>query len=142
MIWALRLELQTFDACWGSVRSGEGLTACGLSGVPHALLLGFGFLVSLTFFLLFSYLLLLHTYLLATNQTTYEVIKGKRLAYLNPYFEGRYSRKYFLPNDSLILWWNEIRGRGPPKPFSKGIFKNVWEQISVPWPREYVTGSS
>jgi hypothetical protein len=141
LIWSMHLQLQTVNACWKSMRLGEGFPACGLSGVPHAFLLGLGLLVCVPEFVLLFYLLSLHTYLLATNQTTYEVIKGPKLAYLTPHFQGRYLRKYYLPNDLLVLWWNEIRGRGPPKPFSQGVFKNVWAQISAPWPRTYATES-
>lgn len=143
IFWALRLELQAVFACWGSMRSGQGFPACGLYGVPHAVLLGAGFFFSLASLPLFFYLLSLHTYLLATNQTTYEVIKGAKLGYLAPHFQGRSAcaTRYHLPGDLHTLWWDEIRGRGPPKPFSRGVWKNVWAQISAAWPRQYVTSS-
>ena len=119
------------------MHAGEDLLDCGLYGAPHAVLLGVGFLFCAASLLPFSYLLSLHTYLLATNQTTYEVVKGAKCGYLAQHFQGRCVSKYHLPEDLHTLWWDEIRGRGPPKPFSQGVWSNVMAQFAA-WPRQYV----
>ena len=138
ILWCLRLQMQAIFACFESMHAMQGLAGCGLSGTPNAFLLGAGSLFTAVSLLPFGYLLLLHTYLLATNQTTCEVVKGAKCAYLAPYFEGTCVSKYHLPEDLHVLWWNEMRGRGPPKPFSQGVWNNVVAQISTAWPRQYV----
>ena len=128
----------TIFACFESMHAMQGLAGCGLSGTPNAFLLGAGSLFTAVSLLPFGYLLLLHTYLLATNRTTCEVVKGAKCAYLAPYFEGTCSTMYHLPEDLHVLLWNEMQGRGPPKPFSQGVWNNVMAQIATAWPRQYV----
>ena len=139
-MWSLCLMLLSLFACWGAT----GSSACLLSGAPDAALVGAGVLTCVATLPFFLYLLSLHSYLLATNQTTYEILKGAKLPYLAPYFQCRNtcSTRYHLPWDIHVLWWDEIRGRGPPKPFSHGVFKNTWAQVYTAWPRQYVIATS
>lgn len=84
-----------------------------------------------------TYLLVLHVYLLLTNQTTYEVTKGPRCSYLAGHFRGSRTRGYALPAGLPRLMWDDLRGRGPPKPFSQGWARNLASALLQRWPRQY-----
>ena len=86
-----------------------------------------------------AYLLVLHVYLLLTNQTTLEVLKGPRLGYMMQHFGGAQQQQkgYRLPVGFARLCWDEMRGRGPPKPFSKGLFGNATALWAESCPRQY-----
>jgi DHHC palmitoyltransferase len=139
------LAMWAFLLLWGKLSNcavkGISITAfesCEVKGNLLVTLLGAAFLIAFACSVFFGYLFALHTYLLCTNQTTYEVVTGWKLAYLAPHYKGRDRGKYWLPREFLVLLWDEIWGRGPPKPFNEGIWKNVMHQIADPWPREFV----
>jgi hypothetical protein len=83
----------------------------------------------------FGYLFLLQLYLLLTNQTTIEVIKGSRLRYMAQFYDECDTKSYDLPHDAGRLFWDEIQGRGPPKPFSRGVLGNIALLWQEKWPR-------
>ena len=87
--------------------------------------------------MLAAYLLTLHAYLLVTNQTTYEVTKGPRCAYLSGHFRGSRTKGYSMPAGLPRLMWDDVRGRGPPKPFSQGWLRNLASVLLQRWPRQY-----
>ena len=98
-------------------------------------------------------LLILHSYLAATNQTTYEVMKGTKILHVSshtspclqsmeqqdganagekvPYLEPFY-RQYRGPKQTSLLGKELVqfivrvcRQQGPPAPFSDGIANNL-----------------
>lgn len=91
----------------------------------------------------FGYLLLLHTYLAASGQTTYEVIRGAGIPALAPYYAelgggaASNSKGYKLPNRLLRLFADEATGRGPVKPYSRGVPGNLYSFMLTSQPRQY-----
>jgi len=97
---------------------------CALSGAATVHLVAGTAIGSASALLL--YLLALHSYLMITGQTTYELVKGPHVPYL---------AAYFRPGQSGVrLPWSLLRllfGKGapPPAPFSQG----PWENLRVFW---------
>jgi DHHC palmitoyltransferase len=96
-------------------------------------------LAGMTSLCFFGYLLILHVYLALTNQTTYEVIRGSRVPYLSQFYSESQQQAYPLPHSLLKLLWDDIRGVGPPKPFSRGIAANMVLFWLNAWPRTHAT---
>lgn len=139
-IWAGHLLLSEVCACLAIGEAGLGtLQGCRLHTLPHwGLVLACLGLVAVTG-VLFGYLAILHSYLLLTGQTMFEILRGSKVSYLAPYYRGRARFQYRLPQEIVYLFWDELTGRGPPRPFSQGMVNNLLLQLCSPWPRPYIT---
>jgi hypothetical protein len=89
-------------------------------------------------FNIFAGLTLLHSYLAATGQTTFELAKGAQVPYLRPYYE-RYTgpRSFEARPKGLAALIREVwRGNPPPNPFSQGVVENlgIFFFASKPYP--------
>lgn len=136
------LLVQSFVALWGVILAWHAVGGCLAPSVLRdsnslcwnqqsirstALLMTAMLLTALVS--VFGSLWLLHTYLVSTAQTTYEVLKGVNVPYLSSYYAaytGPHSRQ--LPYSKI---WPEIVrrlavGDSPPTPFSQGFLRN-WE---------------
>ena len=138
MLWGLSHLWPLVRDCAAAAAAAVQPRCRHLSPLGHAAALA---ALSWTAFVLLplAYLLTLQMYLLLTNQTTIEVTKGPRLRYLTPYYAGAHEGKsaYDLPAQLPKLLWDEVRGRGPPKPFSKGLVRNVWMLVGEACPRAH-----
>ena len=78
-------------------------------------------------FNVFGGLAVLHGYLAATSQTTWELAKGRRVPYLRPYYEQYSGPEGFEagPKGLASLIRQIRRGNPPPNPFSQGILENL-----------------
>lgn len=136
--WAGHLLLSAMLVCGGiTTADARGLQVCHSQVALQwsLLLVQFGIVVGTG--VLFVYLAGLHTYLLLTGQTMYEILRGGKVDYLTPYYSGRARRHYKLPDEVLSLVWDEVMRRGPPRPFSEGMVNNVLLQLTRSWPRPY-----
>lgn len=137
--WAGHLLLTGMLACTGSARGMAAMPQdCHIQAALHwgLALACFGVIAATA--VLFVYLAALHTYLLLTGQTMYELLRGAKVSYLAPYYRGRGRTHYNLPDEVGTLLWDELRFRGPPRPFSEGMVNNVVQQVSRSWPRPYI----
>jgi hypothetical protein len=138
IVWGIQLLWIKAAECWSVALLPEGFSGCGLSGAVDAMLAATLLGICVISIVPFGYLAALHTYLMLTNQTTYEILKGAQVPYLAAFYRGRERSRYRLPDDLFVLMWDELRQKGPPKPFSQGAVQNVVEQLWRPWPRPYV----
>lgn len=137
--WAGHLLLSGMLACVGSAGAVGGmLPVCRVQTAWHWGLALACFGVIVVTGVLFAYLAVLHTYLLLTGQTMYEILRGAKVSYLTPYYRGRERTHYNLPDEVGHLLWDELRLRGPPRPFSEGIVNNVVLHFFRAWPRPYI----
>ncbi|KAK9843488.1 hypothetical protein WJX81_005616 [Elliptochloris bilobata] len=75
----------------------------------------------------FKGLVVMHSYLAASNQTTYELCRGAKVPYLEPYYTGYSPPGVKLRGRPLLcLAARVLRGQGPPAPFSRGLAFNLW----------------
>mmetsp|Transcript_12089 Transcript_12089/g.33979 ORF Transcript_12089/g.33979 Transcript_12089/m.33979 type:complete len:371 (+) Transcript_12089:231-1343(+) len=140
--WAAACLLQRGDSPVAAV--------CWRSWAPVALLpTG---LALLTLALFFGYLVALHTYLMLTGQTTYEVVKGSKVPYLSAYYRplGFHAQRHIhLPEEFPCLLIRHItstfppssccatRSPPPPAPFSLGWRRNLAVFWLRPKPHSY-----
>lgn len=90
-------------------------------------------------FNVFCGLSVLHGYLAATSQTTWELGKGDHVPYLQPFYE-RYSgpRSFEATPKGLASLIRQIRhGNPPPNPFSRGIIENINTFLFARKPHSY-----
>lgn len=141
------LVAQVAWTVWGGCKLARFAVGCAASGWKHEcnfsarpLVLALVWLAlawASATLLTVGYLMLLHVYLLATNQTTYEVLRGARVAYLFEHLRGRGAKGYELPQGAGRLLYDELRGRGPSKPFSRGVARNLAALVFESFPRQY-----
>ncbi|BDA40380.1 probable palmitoyltransferase ZDHHC17 at N-terminal half [Coccomyxa sp. Obi] len=75
----------------------------------------------------FGGLALLHGYLAASGRTSYEICKGAKVPYLQPYYERYRGPAHFgLDPKGLASLLRELRkGNAPPAPYSLGVAENL-----------------
>lgn len=146
------LAVQTFVVLWGLIISVSGISdcftpsgmraagGCWASARLRTTVLFFMSLFLLSLFLLFGSLWALHTYLLASSQTTYEVLKGISVPYLSTFYamyRGPHSRqvRYSSIWPELLRRW--AIGNPPPAPFSEGVARNAEIFFFAPKPYDY-----
>ena len=95
-------------------------------------------------FNVFAGLTLLHGYLAATGQTTYEMLKGSRVPYLKPYYEGYAGPEQAdaPPNGLAYIIRAVLSGEPPPNPFSQGLAENLNVFFFAPKPYPYMLQTS
>jgi DHHC palmitoyltransferase len=144
--FTLYMALQCAWMLWALLKLGPVATGClfrpKLWECKHASVVQFvlawaALLWTLCALVPIAYLFVLHTYLLITNQTTYEVLKGPAAGYMLQHYSGHRGKGYDLPLGLCRLLWDEMRRRGPPKPFSRGVLRNLAMLATQRWPREF-----
>eukprot|EP00892_Ulva_mutabilis_P007745 jgi/Ulvmu1/5342/UM022_0136.1 len=135
-VWAGHLLLSEMH--WCVAAGGVATYHCHLQAALHWGLVVVCLGVIIVTGLLFGYLAILHTYLLLTGQTMFEILRGSKVSYLAPYYRGRSRGQYRLPQEMLLLFYDDLMGRGPPRPFSQGMVDNVRLQLFSAWPRPYM----
>lgn len=83
--------------------------------------------VMVPLFNVFCGLAVLHGYLAATAQTTWELAKGHHVPYLQQFYEHYSGPSGFEPGPrGLAALIRQIRrGNPPPNPFSRGLLENL-----------------
>lgn len=91
------------------------------------------------FFNMFAGLTLLHGYLAATGQTTYEMLKGGRVLYMKPYYQSySVTEQPDAPPNGLAYLVRAILSKAPPpRPFSQGVAENLNVFFFAPKPYPY-----
>lgn len=156
--WSLMLA-QSFLILWAILLAGSSISHCQLAGTTSALascweiqpISTAALLVLLCLLLpclsLTAGLFVFHTYLAMTNQTTYEVLKGSKIHYLEPFY-AHYDgpKQQALVGKGLHQFLSrEAWGVGVPRPFSSksGPLNGVGENLNTfffgqkPYPYKY-----
>ena len=96
------------------------------------------------FFNMFAGLTLLHGYLAATGQTTYEILKGSRVPYMRPFYgsSAGLEQPDAPPNGLAYLLQAIISKEPPPRPFSQGVAENLNVFFFAPKPYPYTLHTS
>ncbi|CAL5225148.1 g7928 [Coccomyxa viridis] len=87
----------------------------------------------------FGGLIIAHSYLAATGQTSYEIIKGAKVPYLQEHYRRYAGPRGFpgRPRGVLMLARETLRGNAPPAPYSRGLAENLNRFIYSPKPVSY-----
>ena len=82
---------------------------------------------------------MLHGYLAATGQTTYEILKGSRVPYLKPYRQSYAGLDQVdAQQNGLAYLLKAVLSRDPPpRPFSLGVVENLNVFFFAPKPYPY-----
>ena len=101
-------------------------------------------LALIPFFNMFAGLTLLHGYLAATGQTTYEMLKGGRVSYMRPFYGSNSGAEHHdaPPNGLAYLIRAILSKEPPPRPFSQGLAENLNVFFFAPKPYPYTLQTS
>ncbi|CAK0787991.1 hypothetical protein CVIRNUC_011213 [Coccomyxa viridis] len=137
MFW-LYCVLQSFLILWGLALALDALLPCLLGdSVSKAVCWGprawqswlhvLAVLLLVPCLNVFGGLAIAHAYLAATAQTTYEVVKGAKVPYLQEHYRAYAGPRGFPCSAKGVrsLLWHLMRGPLPPAPYSRGIAENL-----------------
>ncbi|PNW85352.1 hypothetical protein CHLRE_03g182400v5 [Chlamydomonas reinhardtii] len=155
-LWArcylLRPPLMRLVGAWQGRPQAPLLAQLPCPGVQGTLGLGMACALGIfgaVWLALVVYLLLLHSYLAATGQTTLELLKGHRLPYLMRSYAALQPHQLVAGRPPsmldgagkgvslLAIARQHLRGTPPPRPFDEGLMRNLYVFFLAPKPYPY-----